>query len=201
MPGGLEFLDWAGTTGGFTGIGIRRHAHEFRSPRRLLLAVRYDRLAHPHPYTLMLPQHHTERLLREAAAATGTPHARRGRWPGRWRLVYRIGPGEDRESMATEEAAVGLLAQTLPDARIHRFPWASAFRLEQGQSATYRQGRWLLVGAHLPAVTGRMARSEALLHLSPVAGTTAPPALHEPPDRRRSGHRGGRVDGADRSAG
>jgi 2-polyprenyl-6-methoxyphenol hydroxylase-like FAD-dependent oxidoreductase len=29
---------------------------------------------------------------------------------------------------------------------VHRFLWASAFRLGQGQSETYREGRWLLAG-------------------------------------------------------
>ncbi len=29
---------------------------------------------------------------------------------------------------------------------MHRFLWASAFRLGQGQSETYRKGRWLLCG-------------------------------------------------------
>jgi 2-polyprenyl-6-methoxyphenol hydroxylase-like FAD-dependent oxidoreductase len=65
---------------------------------------------------------------------------------GRWRLVFRINVGEDRVAMATEEAATGLLASRLPGARVHRFLWASAFRLGQGQSHAYRQGRWLLVG-------------------------------------------------------
>jgi 2-polyprenyl-6-methoxyphenol hydroxylase-like FAD-dependent oxidoreductase len=234
MPGGLAFLDWAGITADFTRIGIRRHAHEFWSPRGPLLIVRYDRPAHRHPYTLMLPQHHTERLLAEAATGTRLVEIRRGhrvveaaqdaeaavlsvddggrtyryraswavaadgagsavrksldigqRWrdhrtdtavadfdldcdlppdrsrmvldprrpygffpfaPGRWRLVYRINSGEDRSAMATAGAAAGLLAQVLPTARIHRFLWASAFRLGQGQSTSYRRGRWLLVG-------------------------------------------------------
>jgi 2-polyprenyl-6-methoxyphenol hydroxylase-like FAD-dependent oxidoreductase len=29
---------------------------------------------------------------------------------------------------------------------VHRFLWASAFRLGQGQSESYREGRWLLAG-------------------------------------------------------
>jgi 2-polyprenyl-6-methoxyphenol hydroxylase-like FAD-dependent oxidoreductase len=234
MPRGLEFLDWAGITDGFERIGLRRFAHEFRTPRGLLLAVRYDRLPHAHPYTLMIPQHHSERLLQEAATATGLVEIRRGhrvvdagqrpgaavltvdgpdgryveqatwavgadgahstvrrrlgitqRWrdygmdsavadfemtselppersrivldprrpygffafaPGRWRLVYRLNPGEDRHAMTTEAAATALLRQKAPGADVHRFLWASAFRLGQGQSATYRHGRWLLVG-------------------------------------------------------
>jgi 2-polyprenyl-6-methoxyphenol hydroxylase-like FAD-dependent oxidoreductase len=60
--------------------------------------------------------------------------------------VYRLNPGEDRQSMTTEAAATGLLRQKLPGADVHRFLWASAFRLGQGQSAEYRRGHWLLVG-------------------------------------------------------
>ncbi len=234
MPRGLEFLDWAGVTDQFERIGIRRSAHEFRSPGGLLAAVRYDRLRHAHPYTLMIPQHHSERLLQAAAAGTGLVEIRRGhrvvdagqtsaaavltvegpdgryvqeahwavgadgarstvrhalgigqRWrdygvdsavadfemtcdlapqrsrivldprrpygffafaPGRWRLVYRLNAGEDRHAMTTEAVATTLLARKLPHAAVHRFLWSSAFRLGQGQSATYRQGRWVLVG-------------------------------------------------------
>lgn len=234
MPGGLEFLDWAGITASFEQLGIRRRAHEFFSPTRRLLAVHYDGLPHRHPYTLMLTQHHSERLLQDAALATGLVEIRRGhrvtgtdqdraaalltiegpdgsyverarwavgadgarstvrealgiaqRWrdygldsavadfamtcdlpadrsrivldrrrpygffafaPGRWRLVYRLNPGEDRGAMTSRTAATSLLSRTLPDARVHKFLWSSAFRLGQGQSATYRRGRWLLVG-------------------------------------------------------
>jgi 2-polyprenyl-6-methoxyphenol hydroxylase-like FAD-dependent oxidoreductase len=66
--------------------------------------------------------------------------------PGRWRLVYRLNPGEDRHAMTTEAAATTLLRQKLPGADVHRFLWSSAFRLGQGQSSGYRGGRWLLVG-------------------------------------------------------
>ena len=48
--------------------------------------------------------------------------------------------------MTTGTAATELLLSRLPDARIHRFLWASAFRLGQGQSVTYGRGRWLLAG-------------------------------------------------------
>ena len=234
MPRGMEFLDWAGLTARFERIGLRRSAHEFRSARGLLLEVRYDQLCHEHPYTLMIPQHHSERLLHEAAVATGLVEVRRGhrvvdasqapaaavltvegpdgryveraswavgadgarsivrrrlgirqQWrdygldsavadfemtcdlpadrsrivldprrpygffafaPGRWRLVYRLNPGEDRQAMTTEASATTLLSHKLPGAQVHRFLWSSAFRLGQGQSTTYRHGRWLLIG-------------------------------------------------------
>ncbi len=351
MPRGLEFLDWARITTSFEQIGLRRSAHEFRTPDGLLLEVRYDRLRHRHPYTLMISQHDSERLLQEAATATGLVEVRRGhrvvdaaqaraaavltvdgpggryveqanwavgadgahstvrqrlgitqRWrdygmdsavadyemtcdlptnrsrivldprrpygffafaPGRWRLVYRLNPGEDRQAMTTEATATTLLSQKLPDADVHRFLWSSAFRLGQGQSATYRQGRWLLTGdaahamgpsagagmmigvlgawrlghrlaeaisrrtdapldryeneqraaatqvqhdnarifanmavrsralaavrsaalrtlGHLPVVTARMARSEALLHLPPISSGETATAGREP---------------------
>ena len=48
--------------------------------------------------------------------------------------------------MTTQEAATDLLKRKLPDALVHRFLWASAFRLGQGQSESYRKGRWLLCG-------------------------------------------------------
>ena len=60
---------------------------------------------------------------------------------GRWRLVYRINGGEDRQAMTTEGVATELLRSKLGGARVHRFLWASAFRLGQGQSETYRNGR------------------------------------------------------------
>lgn len=66
--------------------------------------------------------------------------------PGRWRFIYRLNEGEDRKAMTTSAAATGLLLSKLTGAQIHRFLWASAFRLGQGQSATYRRGRWLLCG-------------------------------------------------------
>jgi 2-polyprenyl-6-methoxyphenol hydroxylase-like FAD-dependent oxidoreductase len=67
--------------------------------------------------------------------------------PGRWRFIYRINEGEDRRAMTTEDAVTELLLESkLTGARVHRFLWASAFRLGQGQSEAYRKGRWLLCG-------------------------------------------------------
>jgi 2-polyprenyl-6-methoxyphenol hydroxylase-like FAD-dependent oxidoreductase len=66
--------------------------------------------------------------------------------PGRWRLIYRVNRGEDRRALTTEAAATELLLSKLPEARVEGFLWASAFRLGQGQSTTYRRGRWLLAG-------------------------------------------------------
>jgi 2-polyprenyl-6-methoxyphenol hydroxylase-like FAD-dependent oxidoreductase len=237
MPGGLEFLDWAGVTPAFDEIGLRRVAHEFWSPSGRLLTVPYDRLDHAHPYTLMVAQHDSERLLEQAALSTGLVDIRRGhtvtgvdetadhgegaaftvhgpagagtvradwavaadgarstirrglgidqRWRDygahsavadfvlrtdlrtdrsrivldprrpygffafgrdRWRFVYRLEPGEDRAVMTQEASATALLRQRLPRVEIERFLWASSFRLGQGQSETYRRGRWLLAG-------------------------------------------------------
>ena len=234
MPGGLEFLDWLDITDRFAAIGMRRRVHEFWSRNRRLVSVRYDRLGHRHPYTLMLAQHHSERLLQDAAEASGLVEIRRGhrvvqagqdptaailtvespdgpytvragwavgadgarstvrkalgvaqRWrdygadttvadfdlscdlpvdrsrivldprrpyglfpfaPDRWRLVYRINPTEDRAEMITEARATQILTRILPDATPRRLLWSSAFRLAQGQSQSYRCGRWLLAG-------------------------------------------------------
>ena len=66
--------------------------------------------------------------------------------PGRWRFIYRLNEGEDRRAMTTEDAATELLRSKLAGTRVHRFLWASAFRLGQGQSEAYRKGRWLLAG-------------------------------------------------------
>jgi 2-polyprenyl-6-methoxyphenol hydroxylase-like FAD-dependent oxidoreductase len=66
--------------------------------------------------------------------------------PGRWRFIYRINEGEHRRDAVSESAANDLLLSKLPGARTSRFLWASAFRLGQGQSQTYRQGRWFLCG-------------------------------------------------------
>jgi 2-polyprenyl-6-methoxyphenol hydroxylase-like FAD-dependent oxidoreductase len=66
--------------------------------------------------------------------------------PGRWRFIYRINEIEDRREATAESAANDLLLSKLPRARTGRFLWASAFRLGQGQSQTYRQGRWFLCG-------------------------------------------------------
>ncbi|WP_044639808.1 FAD-dependent oxidoreductase [Risungbinella massiliensis] len=66
--------------------------------------------------------------------------------PGRWRLIYRINNDESREEAISEYFARKLIQEKLPSAKIERFLWASAFRLGQGQSATYINGRWLLAG-------------------------------------------------------
>jgi 2-polyprenyl-6-methoxyphenol hydroxylase-like FAD-dependent oxidoreductase len=66
--------------------------------------------------------------------------------PGRWRFIYRLNDSEDRRAMITEDATTELLKWKLPSALVPRFLWASAFRLGQGQSESYREGRRLLAG-------------------------------------------------------
>jgi 2-polyprenyl-6-methoxyphenol hydroxylase-like FAD-dependent oxidoreductase len=66
--------------------------------------------------------------------------------PGRWRFIHRLNESEDRREAITESAATELLHSKPSRARTSRFLWASAFRLGQGQSQTYRQGRWFLCG-------------------------------------------------------
>lgn len=64
----------------------------------------------------------------------------------RWRVVYRVNRGEDRDAMSEERMARRILAQLAPKAQPGRFLWASAFRLAQQQSTSYRRGRFVLVG-------------------------------------------------------
>ncbi len=66
--------------------------------------------------------------------------------PGRWRFIYRINVGENRQQITAESAATQLLVSKLSGVKIKRFLWASAFRLGQGQSRAYRKGHWLLAG-------------------------------------------------------
>jgi 2-polyprenyl-6-methoxyphenol hydroxylase-like FAD-dependent oxidoreductase len=66
--------------------------------------------------------------------------------PGRWRLIYRVNCGEDYQEIRSEASATALLRSYLRDADVRRFLWASAFHLRQGQSESYRAGRWLLAG-------------------------------------------------------
>lgn len=66
--------------------------------------------------------------------------------PGRWRLIYRINKEESRSEATSPEFIHRLLKEKLPDAKVKRLLWASAFRLGQGQSDHYRKGRWLLAG-------------------------------------------------------
>lgn len=66
--------------------------------------------------------------------------------PGRWRFIYRINEGEDRQEFTSEKTVISLVKQKLPDVEIKKFLWASSFRLGQGQSDKYRKGRWVLCG-------------------------------------------------------
>jgi 2-polyprenyl-6-methoxyphenol hydroxylase-like FAD-dependent oxidoreductase len=283
MPRGLDFLDWLGLLPDFARLSIRRVAHEFWSPTERLLSLRMDELNHPHPYSLLLPQHDTEATLEAAARATGLVEIRRGvravgaatigdravvrvedregedelsaawavgcdgahstmrqhldieqHWrdygatsavadfeatcdlpldvsrlvldperpygffyfaPGRWRLIYRINQGEDREAMIREAAATALLQERLPSARVGRFLWASAFRLRQAQNSTYGRGRWLLAGdaAHAmgpSAGAGMMVGVLGAWRLAPLLAHAAQgrlngAALHERYEREQ----------------
>jgi 2-polyprenyl-6-methoxyphenol hydroxylase-like FAD-dependent oxidoreductase len=66
--------------------------------------------------------------------------------PQRWRLIYRINKGEDREKASSFEFVRGLLNEKLPNVKIKRILWVSAFRLGEGQSNKYHKGRWVLAG-------------------------------------------------------
>ncbi|WP_126629948.1 FAD-dependent oxidoreductase [Dictyobacter alpinus] len=65
---------------------------------------------------------------------------------GCWRMIYRINQDEDRHRMVQEEAVLSLIKTSLPHAVVHRFLWASAFRLGQGQCTTYHKDHWMLAG-------------------------------------------------------
>lgn len=64
----------------------------------------------------------------------------------RWRIIYRINPGESREDMTRPERILRLVQELAPAAEAHKLLWASAFRLGQQQSDSFRKGRWILVG-------------------------------------------------------
>ncbi len=66
--------------------------------------------------------------------------------PERWRFIYRINKGEDREQATSLEFIHKLLNEKLPSAKVKRLLWASAFRLGEGQSSIYQKGRWMLAG-------------------------------------------------------
>lgn len=64
----------------------------------------------------------------------------------RWRIIYRINPGESREDMTRPERVLRLVHDLAPAAEARKLLWASAFRLGQRQSDSYRKGRWVLAG-------------------------------------------------------
>jgi 2-polyprenyl-6-methoxyphenol hydroxylase-like FAD-dependent oxidoreductase len=66
--------------------------------------------------------------------------------PGRWRFIYRLNQCDDRLQMTQETVVRELIRTVSPEVRVDRFLWASAFRLGQGQNATYRSQRWLFAG-------------------------------------------------------
>lgn len=80
MPEGLLLADELGITADLRARSSRRTSHEFRSrpDRRAFLTLRFDRLHHPHPYCLNLPQHDSELLIQEQAHATGRVEILRG---------------------------------------------------------------------------------------------------------------------------
>jgi hypothetical protein len=71
----------------------------------------------------------------------GRPARNAARLAGSGRGVPgRLGSG------AVDPCLTELLKSKLVGTRVHRFLWASAFRLGQGQSEGYRKGCWLLCG-------------------------------------------------------
>lgn len=64
----------------------------------------------------------------------------------RWRVIYRVNDGETGRQATSDEMVQAQVAHAFPAATITRQLWASSFRLGQGQSRTYRVGRWALAG-------------------------------------------------------
>jgi len=64
----------------------------------------------------------------------------------RWRIIYRINEGESRQEAIADVMVQARIAHAYPAATVDRHLWASAFRLGQGQSRSYRAGRWALAG-------------------------------------------------------
>lgn len=240
MPEGLLLADELGITADLLAGASIRTSHEFRARPTgpALLRVRFDRLAHRHPYTANLPQDDSEALLERAALATGRVRLVRGhrvvavgqdggtaeattrsdagehRWRARlgvaadgarsgrsgvasllgigqavrdhgassavadvelesdpadpavswialdprapvgafrfgdrrWRVVFRDVPRRAPATGPTPDEVAAQVRRALPGAVIVRHLWASTFRLGQGQSHRYVDGRWVLVG-------------------------------------------------------
>ncbi|RDD87101.1 NAD(P)/FAD-dependent oxidoreductase [Streptomyces parvulus] len=67
----LEVLDELGTSRELIARGVQVTRFAVRDGARRLLTVPFDQLATPHPYTLMVPQYETERVLLDRLRALG----------------------------------------------------------------------------------------------------------------------------------
>lgn len=119
------------------------------------------------------------------ALAVGRPYGAFCFGPGRWRVVYRLNPGETRTAMTSDETVRAMAARALPGARVTGMLWSSVFRLGQGQSAAYARGRWVLAGdaAHAMGpsagagmMTGLLGSWRLARHLTDVLRAGADPA-------------------------
>lgn len=79
MPRAIEVATALSVDAGLQKQSHKRTVHRFAGPGGTTLAtIRFDRLRHPHPYTLQLPQGESERLLEMAAADSGKVEVVRG---------------------------------------------------------------------------------------------------------------------------
>lgn len=67
----LEVLDELGASDELVSRGVQVTRFAVRDGARRLLTVPFDRLATPHPYTLMVPQYETEKVLLDRLRALG----------------------------------------------------------------------------------------------------------------------------------
>ncbi|GII04778.1 FAD-dependent oxidoreductase [Planobispora takensis] len=72
----LEVLEPLGVSGRLTGLGIHARRFTIRDRDRLLVPVEFDRLPTAYPYTLMISQAETERILLERLTELGARVAR-----------------------------------------------------------------------------------------------------------------------------
>ena len=67
----LELMDRMGCTPAFLGAGLRAHAASLRDGSTVLVHTRFDDIASPYNFALMIPQRDTERLLTAHLATFG----------------------------------------------------------------------------------------------------------------------------------
>lgn len=67
----LELMDRMGCTAAFLGAGLKAHGATIRAGTRVLGRPRFDTIASPYPFALMIPQSETERLLAAHLASCG----------------------------------------------------------------------------------------------------------------------------------
>ena len=109
-PRTLELMDRMGCGGAFLAAGLRAHGATIRGGDAVLGHARFDDVASPYPFALMIPQSETERLLGEHLSSLGVEVERNVRLDG---VVQREAVVEARLTRAdgrTETCEVAWLA-------------------------------------------------------------------------------------------